>query len=319
MTLVYPNYYTDPARFHKTKRLCETYKLEVTDQLTSANRYEVEYIINKTRYIDDEFVQQFPNLKAVVILGTEAWMVDLKTSAVRIVCIDEDRGYEVAEHAVALLLATVKRLNRIKEWRYRCSLWGITRSLSSRKATETRGAHNWARVTTDTLYQKRIGIIGYGLIGHEIRKRLMGYNAKFFYYSRSPYPKNIEHNMLIRYLDLESLFGECDIIFVQLPLTSETEGLISAKQLKNCRNSLVLVNCGRAAVIDRQALYEALKCRKIQYYAADVFWDEPMPLLTKFRFLRNCWITPHMAESLPNRRQDLLEKALRKIVQCQEQ
>jgi lactate dehydrogenase-like 2-hydroxyacid dehydrogenase len=221
----------------------------------------------------------------------------------------------VAEHAVTLLLASIKQVNRIGEWRARFSPRGLYRTLNSGPATETRGAHNWANLTTDTLYKKQIGIVGYGLIGHQIRRRLSGFNAKIVYYNRNPYPQKLEDAVQIEYRDIDALFAECDAIFVQFPLTSQTENVIGAKLLMNCRNRPVLVNCGRAAVIDQEALYRALKSGRVGYYAADVFWREPMPLLTKFRLLKNCWITPHMAESLAKRQHDLVDKAVGRLAQ----
>ena len=225
-------------------------------------------------------------------------MVDLPSDRVDLLLIDEDRGYEVAEHAVALLLATIKRLWRPAPWSRRLSARGLYRACLPRAATETVGAHNWTGAVTDTLYRKRIGIVGYGAIGREIHKRLAGFQAEFFYHARLPLPAEIERRLAIRHLDLARLFELCDAILVQLPLTPETRGLIGADVLAICKRSLVLINCGRAATIDQTALYQALRRGDLQFYAADVFWKEPMPLFTRFRLLSNCRITPHMAESL---------------------
>src|SRR5262249_20948929 len=123
----------------------------------------------------------------------------------------------------------------------------------------------------------------------------------------------IEHRLGIRSQGLGTLFEQSDAILVQLPLTSRTRGLISGDLLARCKRSLVLVNCGRAAVIDRAALYAALRRGGLQAYAAYVFWEEPLSLFSRFRLLANCRITPHMAESLPGRKHDLLERAIEVI------
>jgi lactate dehydrogenase-like 2-hydroxyacid dehydrogenase len=312
-TLVYHHFYTDKARLGATSSLYARSGLRVTDRLTREACDEAAYVVTKARPVDDEFASRFPNLRAVIVLGSEAWMVDLRSSRAEVLCIDEDRGYEVAEHAVALLLASIKRLGGRAPWRRRLSARRLYRACFPRTATETVGAHNWAEVVTGTLYRKRIGIVGYGAIGREIHKRLEGFGAEFCYYHHRPYPPPLERRLAIRFLELGPLFEQSDAVLVQLPLTNETRGMISADVLSRCKPSLALVNCGRASVIDQAALYAALRRGDLQSYAADVFWKEPMPLFTRFRLLSNCQITPHMAESLPGRKHDLLERAIELI------
>lgn len=313
MKLVYHHFHTDPARREAAESLYAQAGLRVTDRLTKEARDEAAYIVTKARPVDSAFASEFAFLRGVVVLGPEAWMVDLPAARVDVLLVDEARGYEVAEHAVALLLSAIKRLGRSARWTGTLSPRGLYRACFAREATETVGAHNWTEATTDTLYRKRIGIVGYGAIGREIHRRLAGFQAEFFYHARRPFPAEIERRLAIQHLELARLFELCDAILVQLPLTPETRGLIGPDVLARCKRSLILINCGRAATIDQAALYSALRRREIQFYAADVFWKEPMPLFTRFRLLSNCRITPHMAESLPGRAHDLLDRAVRLI------
>lgn len=285
----------------------------MVDETEAHDPAAVSWLINKTRYVDDAFAGGFSNLRGIVVLAPEAWMVKLESAAhVRVETIDQSRGYEVAEHAMALLLAGLKRLPNVSINRRKPSS-ALRTVFTAPLANEARGAHNWSHAVTDTIYRRNVGIVGYGLIGREIHKRLAGFEPRVFYHHRNRYPQAIEHALAMTYLPLDELFATCDAIFVQLPLTEATDGLISAEILARARNNLVLVNCGRAGVIAEDALYDALRRNEMACYAADVFWREPIPYVDRFRRLDNCIFTPHMAESLPDRRHDLLDRALAKI------
>ena len=297
----------------RVKPLFHQNGFEVTDSLSETTYRDAQFLINKSRFIDDAFVGRFSQLKAIIEFGTESWMIQLDQSTIPVILLDEDRGYEVAEHAIALALAALKQFKHFQNSRRRRSWKRMLKNLVPRKATETQGAANWKGLVSETFYRKKIGIVGYGLIGREIHRRLTGFNVSVYYYSRQKYPEEIEKQLEIEFLDLVSMFQECDCIFLQLPHTAETEGIINAEVLSAAHPGLFVVNCGRAAVVDQAAMYESLRKRRLKYYAADVFWQEPMPLWSPFRFLSNCRITPHSAESLENRQKSLLPQAIDKI------
>ena len=122
-----------------------------------------------------------------------------------------------------------------------------------------------------------------------------------FYNHSTRFSALIEKRLNIHFLEREELFQTCDIVFVQLPLTASTAGLITTKELSVAQSHLVLINCGRAAVINKAALSAALRAQQITFYGADVFWREPMPLWDPFRVMRNVCITPHLSESVTDR------------------
>jgi phosphoglycerate dehydrogenase-like enzyme len=310
MDLVFANFATDPARWPRLREEFASAGLEITSESNDRARRDVKFLLNKTRYVSQAFAAQFQNLQAIVVLGREDWMVDAQVPTLTL---DADRGYEVAEHAMALLLTGLKRLHRLRSWRSRFSPRAMYGWFLSRRATETTGAHNWTRIETGTLRGARVGIVGYGQIGRQIHRRLAGFDAQVFYHHPQRYPEHVEDRLGIRHLPLTEMFRTCDAVFVQTPLTESTCGMISCEVLATCQPGLVLVNCGRAAVVDQSALAAALSAGRIGFYGADVFWREPMPLLTRFRLFKSCFLTPHMAESLPNRRFDLFGRAIDSI------
>jgi phosphoglycerate dehydrogenase-like enzyme len=208
---------------------------------------------------------------------------------------DTNRGTEVAELALAHVLVGLKRLRQIPKVG---SLRSFVRTLLPRTAGEAVGAHNWMRMKTGTLYRKTVGIVGYGLIGHEIRRRLSGFGCEVDYFHSHRFSPVIESQLSITWSALEELFARADVVIVQLPLNDRTTACIDSAILRRARPGLVLVNCGRAGVIDRQALEQWLRFDRTAYYGADVFWKEPTPAWDRLRFRRNVFITPHMAESV---------------------
>lgn len=314
MAIVFQNFYTNPSRIDEALQVYADHGLTMIDNPGDNDSRRADWIVNKTRYVDDDFVREFHGLRGIVVLGTEPWMVDVSESrGITIEVIDEDRGYEVAEHALALLLAGLKRLPRASVLRRNLSLGGLRSFFVAPPASETHGAHNWSGMVTDTLYRKNVGIVGYGLIGREIHKRLSGFGANVLYHHRTRYPETIERRLNMAFATLEDLFAACDAIFVQLPLSAGNVRLISADVLEKAKPNLVLVNCGRAAVIDEDALFRILRRNEIAFYATDVFWREPISFFDRFRRLDNCLITPHMAESLPGRQHNLLHQAVARI------
>jgi D-3-phosphoglycerate dehydrogenase len=94
---------------------------------------------------------------------------------------------------------------------------------------------------------------------------------------------------------LSEYIPKADIISLHVPLTQETRGLIGSEELATMKQSAFLVNVARAPVVDREALFIALKHRTIAGAAFDVFWEEPADPEDKLLQLDNFVLTPHLA------------------------
>ena len=227
-TLVYLNYDIDPSRrpamLGRLERELSPLGYRVATELTAEHCAAVGLLVNKTRELADEDLQRFPNLQGIILWGTQKWMLSFDEAAhpLDIRLLDVDRGVEVAEHALALLLAGLKGLPRLRPWRRLLSPRQLYRSLFPRTATESAGAHNWTAAHTGTLYRKKVGIIGYGLIGRQIHRRLQGFACQVFYYHSRRYSSCVEQRLAMSYLGVPEMFAECDAVFVQLPLTPAT-------------------------------------------------------------------------------------------------
>ena len=115
------------------------------------------------------------------------------------------------------------------------------------------------------------------------------------------------------YVALDELLGRSDVVSLQLPLTAESEGLIGAREIAMMKPTAILVNVGRGAVVDEDALVEALREGRIGGAGLDVFATEPLPAGHPLTTLDNVALSPHNAANTPQANRAGLELAIRNI------
>ena len=96
-------------------------------------------------------------------------------------------------------------------------------------------------------------------------------------------------------MDLDTLLSESDIVTLHVPLTPETEHMISARELAKMKSTAILINTARGKVVDEAALIEALREKKIAGAGLDVFEKEPLPADSPLLKMGNVVLTPHIA------------------------
>ncbi len=158
--------------------------------------------------------------------------------------------YAVAEHTMALLLTSIRRIHKayIRSKDFNFSLAGLTGF---------------------DLYGKTVGIIGTGKIGRVFIDICRGFGMKVLAYDKFP-AKELD----IEYVSLDELFEKSDIISLHCPLTDETYHMIDEKALEKCKRGVVLLNTSRGALVDAEALLEAIKARKVGAACLDVYEEE---------------------------------------------
>ena len=158
--------------------------------------------------------------------------------------------YAVAEHAMALLLTSVRRIhkayNRTREFNF--SLNGLTGF---------------------DFHGKTVGVIGTGKIGRIFIDICRGFGMRVLAYDKYP-----AQDSGIEYAPLERLFEESDILSLHCPLTEETTHLIDADAIQKMKKGVVIVNTSRGGLIDAEALLEGIKARKIGAACLDVYEEE---------------------------------------------
>ena len=150
------------------------------------------------------------------------------------------------------------------------------------------------------LLGKTIGIVGYGRIGREVARRAVGFGCKIIAANRSPVAHRGDASEIYPLAELDSMLPHCDVLLIAAGLGPETRGLIDAGRLALMKPTALLINIGRAAIVDEEALYEALRGGRLGGAALDVWWhhwspEHPDRRGSRFPFeeLPNALITPH--------------------------
>ncbi len=151
-------------------------------------------------------------------------------------------------------------------------------------------------VGTD-VYEATLGIIGMGLIGTAVARRATAFNMKIIYNSRTRKPE-VEESLGAEWRpNMDSIFKEADYVSLHMPLTADTEYMVSSRELDLMKPTAFLINTTRGRTVDPKALYTAVSDGFIAGAAIDVTDPEPIgiddPLLT----LPNVLISPHIASA----------------------
>jgi glyoxylate reductase len=155
-----------------------------------------------------------------------------------------------------------------------------------------------------------LGIIGFGRIGRRVAKRGRGFDMRVMYYDPlcedDPYAAEIGAECV----DFETLLRESDFISLHTPLTDETYHMINADTLSKVKPNAILINTARGAVVDPEALYQALKNGVIHAAALDVTDPEPLPPDHPLLSLDNLIVTPHIASATVETRNKMVQMAI---------
>ena len=189
-------------------------------------------------------------------------------------------AHAVSDYAIGLMLAEMRN---------------IARAHAELKQGHWKKQYSNAAFVGDML-EKKIGLVGFGYIGHLVAKKLKGFDVEILVYD--PYAKAADVEAAgARLVSLEELCKEADFISMHARLSEATQGLLGEKEFALMKPTAYVINTARAGLIDEQALINALREKRIGGAAIDVFWTEPPPADHPFMTLENVTITPHLAGS----------------------
>jgi D-3-phosphoglycerate dehydrogenase len=157
-----------------------------------------------------------------------------------------------------------------------------------------KGRFDWRYYLGNELMGKTLGVIGTGNIGKRVIQIAHGFNMNILSTTAHPSPER-EKKLEVKFVEIDTLLSECDILTLHLPLTKETEHMIGASQLAKMKPTAVLINTARGKLIDEEALVDAIRGRKIAGAGLDVFENEPLPIDSPLLDLDNVILTPHIA------------------------
>ena len=247
--------------------------------LTALSKGVDAVLIRSATKMDAEAISAAKGLKVIARAGVGLDNVEIPaatTAGVMVVNAPTSNIVSAAELAIGLLLASA-------------------RSISPAHAALKNGKWARSKYTGAELFEKTLGIVGFGRIGQLVAARMQAFGMNVIAYD--PYLQPARAAQLnVRLVDLDELLKISDFITIHLPKTKETANLIGTEALNKVKPSVRIINAARGGVLDEAALYEALKAGKVAGAALDVFATEPCtdsPLFT----LDNVVATPHLGAS----------------------
>jgi phosphoglycerate dehydrogenase-like enzyme len=266
--------------------LPEGYELHVADRASPEHQRllaDAEYWMGFARAgIDDAFFRAAPRLRLVQLISAGYDRIDLAAARKAGVPVANNGGSNaigVAEHALMLMLATLKR-----------GVWLHGNVVAGKWRVGGFDEHR--------LYElagKTVGIIGLGTIGKKVARRVRAFDADVIYYDIVRLTEDQEDALGVRFVLFEELLGAADVVTLHVPLNDSTHRFMGARQFAAMKPGAVLINTCRGPVVDEAALHQALTTGQIAAAGLDVLIEEPPakdhPLFT----LDSVIITPHMA------------------------
>ena len=143
---------------------------------------------------------------------------------------------------------------------------------------------------------KRLGVLGMGRVGQVLAKRAQGFDMQIHYHNRQPIAEDIIPGA-IYHSTLEQMLPEIDILSIHCPATEQTRGLLNQQRIKLMNSNTIIVNTSRGAVVDDDALVEALENGAIKAAGLDVFNGEPDNIHPRYRELKNTFLMPHIGSA----------------------
>ena len=231
-------------------------------------------------------LDRLPNLKLIAEVEGDRFSqrIDVDAAAARnVTVVDTTNGssYPVSEWALAMAMIGLRNAGAL----YRRMIAGETPF----KTNEDRVADfSW----NGELTGKSVGLIGCGYIGRRLLELLAPFHCDI--YAFDPHvPRVLADIYDITLTSLDAVMG-CDVVISLVPLTPETQGMITAKELDLLRPGAVFVNVSRGAVVDQSALIKRLERNDI-VASLDVFDPEPLEPNSPLRQMPNVFLTPHIA------------------------
>ena len=148
---------------------------------------------------------------------------------------------------------------------------------------------------------KKLGILGMGRVGQVVARRAQGFDMTIHYHNRKPLDASHTEGA-IYHATVEEMLSEIDVLSIHCPATDETKGIINKQRISLMGSDSIIVNTSRGAVIDDDALVEALQTGKIAAAGLDVFNGEPDDIHPAYRQLDNTFLLPHIGSATENTR-----------------
>ncbi|MBU2259412.1 hypothetical protein KKC44_02285 [Patescibacteria group bacterium] len=250
---------------------------------------------------DKEHLKKLPNLKLIATRSVGYDHIDMDECAKRkiSICNVPDYGaHVIAEHVFALLLSTLRHINEGDE--------------------RVEGGHFFYQgLRGKCLRGKVLGIVGTGKIGRRVAQIAHGFGMRMIAVDRCR-TLELEDLLGVRYVTIDELLQQSDIISLHLPLKDETKHIIDKEAFEKMKKGVILINTARGPLVDSDALLDAMKSGKVSYALLDVLEDEKDLSESKELIAHpNAITTPHIAFYADDSMETMYEDCFDSIEQWQ--
>ncbi|MGI6776467.1 MAG: 2-hydroxyacid dehydrogenase [Acetivibrionales bacterium] len=240
---------------------------------------DVEVLFIHYHPVPGELIEAAPDLKYILSARGGVENIDIaaaKERGITIINCPAHNAVAVAEYTIGLIISEMRNISRA--------------DASLRKGIWRESYPNAERI--GELSDAVVGLIGFGTIGRLVAERLRAFGTTVLVYDPYVSASEIEAEGC-KAVTMEVLLKTADVVSLHGRIPNGAPPLISAKELSIMKPTSYLINTARAVLVDMDALYDALKNRKIMGAAIDVFPKEPLPENYPFLKLDNCTITNH--------------------------
>ncbi|MFI3238371.1 MAG: D-2-hydroxyacid dehydrogenase [Lachnospiraceae bacterium] len=259
---------------------------------------EAEIVITNKTPLPEEVLSACPSIKYIGMLSTGYNVVDVayaKEKGIPVCNIPTYGTYAVAQFAIAMLLEICHHVAHHSEEVYK-----------------GRWEHNidwcfWDYPLIE-LYGKTMGVVGFGRIGQATANiaKALGMNILAY----DAFPNKALEDEQMKYVSMEELFVQSDVISLHCPLFKETEGLINKESIAKMKDGVIILNNSRGPLIVEQDLADALNSGKVYAAGLDVVSKEPITGDNPLLKAKNCLITPHISWAPKESRARLMDIAV---------
>jgi D-3-phosphoglycerate dehydrogenase len=251
------------------------YEKNEDPQVQAERSKDADVLILANMPLSTDAIEAADHLKFIDVAFTGVDHIPMEEAKKKGIDVSNASGYATQAVAELCISFMIQLLRNVKQTEERC-----------REGSTKDG------LIGNLLCQKTVGIVGAGAIGKKTASLCKAFGCHVIAYSRS----KVEDPAIDEQVSLEELLERADIVSLHCPLTPATRGMIGEKELARMKKQAILINTARGAVVDSNALADALKEGRIAGAASDVFEVEP-PLSTDHPLLQspNTIVTPHIA------------------------
>lgn len=255
-------------------------------------------LTNKAR-ITREVMDACPQLAYIGVLATGYNVVDIAAARARGILVTNVPAYStqaVAQHTMALLLASMSRVSEY-DARVKRGDWSASPDFC------------FFAGPMEEVAGKTLGIVGYGHIGQAVARAALGLDMRVIVHTRTPKPGF----GAVRFVAMDELLAESDVITLHCPLTEQTRGIIGSGAIDRMKDGVRVINTARGPLVDGRAMAGALKSGKVACYMADVMETEPPERDNPLLLAPGTILTPHVAWAARQTRARLMEIAVANV------